>query len=845
MLRVYLGAAPGVGKTVKMLEEGHRRSSRGTDVVIGVVETHGRSHTASLIDGLEVVPRRAVTHRGVVLEEMDLDAIVERAPDVVLVDELAHTNPPGGRHEKRWQDVEALLDAGIDVITTVNIQHLDSLNDALERITGVEQKETVPDDVVRRADQVELVDMTPEALRRRIRHGNVYPAERVDAALGNYFRIGNLTALRELALLWVADRVDDELLEYRQEQGIQRPWETRERIVVALTGSASGEAVIRRAARIAERTRADLIGVHVRRSDGLGDEAADGRLADHQRLVVELGGRYHEIVGAEPGAELVAFARAENATQLVLGASGRSRIDELLHGSVIAQAVRAAPDIDIHVVAPGGRESWAVADAPPRRIADGRPRRSSRPTTWSMVPMRRRVAAVALAILGPFLLTLAFIPFRAEEGLPGVLPSYLLVVVLCALLGGTWPAVLAAVVGFVFGNVALTQPYGTLRITAFSSLVGLTTFLVLAVVIAVLVGRLSARTAEIDRIRAQARALAAAAATVGEDDAILELLDQLRVVLGCAAVALVEPDGSVGRSVGDEAALSTAALTSVELATGQSLVTAPPVTDPDERAVVRAFGDQLVAAARRNEQALIEREARLLGEVDNFRTALLRSVSHDLRTPLASIKAAASSLQQDDVEWPADARADFLATIVEESDRLDRIIGNLLDASRLEAGVLAVEARPVHLDEIVAAVVSASSDPGRVAVDVGPHTAPACADPALLERVVENLVANALRYTTGSVEVDVVRDADADVVALRVIDHGAGVPPAAHAAMFTEFQRLGDSGPGVGLGLAVAQGFARSMGATIEASETPGGGLTMAVLLPAASAVATDGSPVP
>src|SRR4051812_46022861 len=333
-LRVYLGAAPGVGKTYAMLNEGFRRRERGTDVVVGFVEAHGRANTASQVRELEVVPRRVLEYRGTSFEEMDLDAVLARKPKVALVDELAHSNVPGSRHEKRWQDVEVLLEAGIDVISTVNIQHLESMNDVVEAITGIEQRETIPDEVVRRADQVELVDQTPEALRRRMAHGNIYQPEKVDAALANYFRVGNLGALRELALMWTADRVDEALEEYRQAHGIVGTWETRERVVVAITGAPGGDDVIRRAARMAMRTRGDLIGVHVRPADGLAGPSTE-RLADLRRLLTELGGEYREVSGGDVAEALVGFARAENATQLVLGASQRSRVSELMRGSII------------------------------------------------------------------------------------------------------------------------------------------------------------------------------------------------------------------------------------------------------------------------------------------------------------------------------------------------------------------------------------------------------------------------------------------------------------------------------------------------------------------------------
>ena len=336
-LRVYLGAAPGVDKTFAMLDEGQRRAGRGTDVVVGYVETHNRPRTAARLADLEVLPRRQLTYRGASFTEMDVDAVLARRPQVALVDELAHTNVPGSPRPKRWQDVELLLEAGIDVISTVNIQHLESVNDVVEAITGIPQRETVPDSVVRAADQVELVDMTPEALRRRMAHGNIYAPEMIDATLGNYFRTGNLTALRELALLWLADSVDEGLQRYREQHGIEGTWETRERVVVALTGGPEGETLIRRAARIAARATGgeQLLAVHVARSDGLAG-ASVAALTKQRVLVESLGGSYHSVVGDNVPAALLAFARAHNATQVVLGVSRRSRRDSARSGRMPA-----------------------------------------------------------------------------------------------------------------------------------------------------------------------------------------------------------------------------------------------------------------------------------------------------------------------------------------------------------------------------------------------------------------------------------------------------------------------------------------------------------------------------
>src|SRR6478752_1158542 len=350
-LRVLLGAAPGVGKTYEMLEEGRTRRAEGVDVVIGIVETHGRAATAALTEGLEQVPRRSVRYREVDLDELDVDAVLERSPQVALVDELAHTNAPGSRHEKRWQDVDEILDAGIDVITTVNVQHIESLSDVVAQITGIVQRETVPDEVVRGADQIEVVDLAPQSLRERLAAGQVYPADRIDAALSNYFRLGNLTALRELALLWLADEVDSALQRYRAEHGIAGTWEARERVVVALTGGPEGDTLVRRGARIAARSAGgDLIAVHVTSPDGL-RETAPGALAAQRALVEQLGGSYHQVVGSDIPRALVDFARGENATQLVIGVSRRSRLAALLTGPGIGSTViRASGDIDVHIV---------------------------------------------------------------------------------------------------------------------------------------------------------------------------------------------------------------------------------------------------------------------------------------------------------------------------------------------------------------------------------------------------------------------------------------------------------------------------------------------------------------
>ena len=420
-LRVMLGAAPGVGKTYAMLEEGRRLAAAGKDVVLAVVETHGRAATSALVEGLELIPRQAVEHRGVVLQEMDLDAVLARKPELALVDELAHTNAPGSPHDKRWQDVEAILAAGIDVISTVNIQHIESLNDVVRQITGVAQRETIPDAVLRGADQIELVDLAPQSLRDRLSEGLVYPAGRVDAALSNYFRLGNLTALRELALLWLADEVDSALRRYRAEKGIDSAWNARERVVVALTGGREGETLLRRGARIASRSSGgELFAVHVTTSDGLA-ESDPGILEAQKKLAETLGGTYHQVVGEQIPRALVEFARSVDATQLVIGVSRRGVLARLFGGpGTAATVIRDSGDIDVHVVTHSEAGSRAL------------------PTLGGALSVRRRVAGFLLALGGLPLLTWVLSLFRSDESLASDVLAFQLFIVIVALVGGIW-----------------------------------------------------------------------------------------------------------------------------------------------------------------------------------------------------------------------------------------------------------------------------------------------------------------------------------------------------------------------------------------------------------------------
>ncbi|WP_246649931.1 sensor histidine kinase [Nonomuraea coxensis] len=817
-----------------MLGEGRRALERGRDVVVGLVETHGRPRTAALLEGMEVVPRRTVTYRGATFTELDVPAVIARRPKVALIDELAHTNVPGSANVKRWQDIDEILDAGIDVISTVNIQHLESLNDVVQGITGVPQRETVPDEVVRRAEQIELVDMSPEALRRRMAHGNVYAPEKVSAAMSNYFRVGNLTALRELALLWVAGKVDDQLDRYRADHGIADTWETRERVVVALTGGPEGDTLVRRAARIAARTKgADLLAVHVAGAEGLAG-ADPAHLVRQRSLVESMGGTYHQVVGGDVPRALLDFARGVNATQLVLGASRRGRFAQILSRGVGVETASLSGSIDVHLVTH-------------EEVKKGR-RRPER--ARAALTRERRLAGWAVATAGLPALTATLAPFRDVLQLPSEILLFLLLVVCVALIGGMWPAIAAAVGGSLLLNWFFTPPVGHITIAHPENLLALIVFVLVAAGVSTIVDVAARRTRQAARAAAEAEVLSTLAGHVLRGDAALpSLLGRLRETFGLDSVTLLE---RVGNPTPDDQADPRA--WRIVATSGNEPCTAPATADTDvvisdelmlaargqllnagDRRVLEAFAAEAAVALR---QERLEEEAELarpLAEADKMRTALLAAVSHDLRTPLSAAKAAVESLRGHEVNWTDEDRDELLATADESLVRLDRLVENLLDMSRLQAGVLGLSLLPVALEEVVPRAVD---DLGplceRVVNDVPVELPDIVADPALLERVLANLIANAVRYSPPGHKVLITAGRHGDQVEIRVVDRGPGIPPQDHERVFLPFQRLGDrdNGTGVGLGLALSRGLTEAMGGTLIPEETPGGGLTMIVSMP-------------
>lgn len=825
-LRIYLGAAPGVGKTMAMLAEGRRRAGRGTDVVVGFCETHGRTATAVALEGLEVMPRLRREYRGATLEEMDLDAVLRRAPQVALVDELAHTNVPGGRHEKRWQDVEDLLAAGIDVVSTVNIQHLESLNDAAFAITGVLQRETVPDVVVRRAEQVELIDMAPEALRRRMAHGNVYKPEKVDAALANYFRQGNLTALRELALLWLADRVEESLTAYRSDHDIVGTWPTRHRVVVALSGGREGATLLRRAARIAARgSGGEMHAVFVVRDDGLRTAEADV-VSGLRRLTEELGGTFHTVSGPDAAEAVLHYARGVNADQIVVGLSRRSRAQAMLRPGTGERIIAGSgEDIDVHVVT---HELAHVGSSPTEREG---------------LSTRRVRLGFLTSVTAPALLSALLVPLRSGVGLPLIVQLYLLLTVVVALIGGMAPAITAGVLSSLLINWFFTPPIGTLTISDPQNVVALVLFVVIGAAVSLVVHASARRAADVSASHQEATALAELSHTMlSSADQLALLLTRSLEMFDQDAAAVVRTRGP-GRSViastdgySDVAAqaLPREKTTVERIDDEHDLVLVGRPVPAERQRLLGAYAMHAAAVLHRRALLDLAESADTLVRDNKARTALLSAVSHDLRTPLAGIKAAVGSLRSDEVTFSPEDQAELLEAVETSADRLDALIGNLLDASRLQTGALVANPREIDLAEVVTPAVRALETPDRVTWHLDDAARHVVADPGLLDRVLANVLENALRHG-GSDGVVVTTSALGPRVELRVADHGPGIPDEAREEIFRPFQRYGDApaGDGIGLGLAVARGLTEAMGGMLEAETTPGGGVTMVIVLPA------------
>lgn len=816
-LRVLLGAAPGVGKTFTMLEEGRRLLGNGKDVVVGIVETHGRAATAAMTAGIPAVPRTRIEHRGVALEEMDLQAVLDRRPEIALVDELAHTNAPGSKNDKRWQDVEELLVAGIDVISTLNIQHIESLNDVVEQITGVPQRETVPDSFLRGAEQIEVVDLAPQALRDRLSGGFVYPAERIDAALANYFRLGNLTALRELALIWLADEVDQALKGYRKDHGIDSTWEARERVVVALTGGPEGETLLRRGARIAARSAGgELIAVHITSQDGLrtGNPAT---LAEQRALVEKLNGTYHQVIGEDIPTALVEFARSVNATQLVLGASRRGRVTAAFTGPGIgATVIRESGDIDVHMV---------------NHAAAGR-RFALPPLTGALTRKRRILGFVAALLGGPALTTLLSV-FRSEDSITTDVLSFQLLVVVVALVGGIWPALFAAVLSGITLDFLFIEPLFTIRIYQPHHLASLILYVLIASLVSFVVDRAARYTRAARRSAAESELIQTIAGSVLRgDNAIQALVDRIREAFQLPGVRLMRGEDVLARS-GEP--LPNNHHASIRITDDTTLELHGPDLAASEQRLLAVVTAQLAATLEHEHLTETARQIEPIAASDRVRGALLSALSHDLRRPLAAASAAVGGLKAAGHDLASAQKRELLDTAEESLGALATLVTDLLDVSRLQAGVLTIAEIPTDPAETIApALDELHLGPTDVTLALNHGDAVAHADPVLLQRVLVNLLTNAHRYSPAGTPIHVSTSTFADRLEIRIIDRGPGIPPEKLDDIFLPFQRLGDTDntTGLGLGLALSRGFIEAMHGTLTPEDTPGGGLTMVISLP-------------
>jgi len=816
-LRVYLGSAPGVGKTFRMLDEGWRRKERGTDVVVAYVETHGRPLTDAQLRDLEVVPRVTREYRGAELEEMDLEAVLARRPEVALVDELAHTNVVGSTHEKRWQDVDAMLDAGIDVITTVNIQHLESVNDVVEKITGIRQQETIPDAVVRRAQQIEIVDVTPEALRRRMAHGNIYAADKIDASLSNYFRVGNLSALRELALLWLADRVEDSLQQYLDDHSIQQSWETRERLIVGVTGTSIDETLLRRAARIASRTGAELFAVHVVKSDDIRHTPADTSVA--RELVDEFEGIFQEVVEDDVATALVAFARAERGTQIILGARRPRPRWQPVNG-VAEKVLHHARDLDVHII--------AVGNDRPAHVHQRRQRQS---VSW-----RRQVMAIVVAAVLLPILTIAMTQIRSSVSLSTVFLVYLVAVLALTTWAGAIVGVLGALAASGLENYFFVKPLHTLQVARPDDLVAIIAFLVFAIASSVVVTRFALRSLEAERARAEAAILAEAAVTFASShEDLLPLLDSLRNVFAASSVAILGLREGEWRAdlVSGEPFTSAEGAHSFEIDEEHRLVVSGTTLNEQDNQLVSAFAGRMTAGLRAQIIARDASQLQELAEAESLRLALFRTASKELLGPLEKVQANISLLSGSHELRALDERKAVLSGIQAQIRQLTRLVVNILDAGRLEAGEVMAHPENLRLDVVLNSALASVDAKGRTIEPEVPSTLPELrSDPVLVQRVIANVVSNACRFGPVDQPVLIKGGVVGDRIELLVIDRGPGMSAAQRDVILAPFDRLSGDQLNAGLNLTVASGFMQVLGGRLHFEDTPGGGLTVAIELP-------------
>lgn len=865
-LKIFVGAAPGVGKTYEMLLQARARRQDGYDIVVGVVETHGRKETEALLEGLETIPRRRIEYKGQWLEEMDLDAIIARKPQIVLVDELAHTNAAGSRHPKRYLDVEELLNNGIDVYSTVNIQHIESLNDVIAQITGVRVRETVPDSIFDRADAVKLVDVTPDDLIQRLKEGKVYVPKQAERALKNFFSPTNLTALRELALRRTAERVDDQLFDQMQQHAIQGPWAAGERVLVCVSEDPRAAGLVRYAKRLAERLHASWTALYIesRRSLQLTEVERD-RIADTLRLAESLGGDAVTIPGGDRriADDVVQYAQENNVTQIIIGKSSRSRWFEIVHGSVVHDLARRSGNISVHVIAGDAIASEAVP------AKDVRPAQNSASFDLRSYVVAFVASSVALSI------GLLIQPWFGIENVDLV---FLTAVVGVAVRYGLWPSLFASVVCSLFYNFFFMPPTYTFTIADPTNVIAFFFFIMMASIVSNVAARVRtqavsamsrARTTE--SLYTFSRKLAGVGTL---DDVLWATAYQTALMLHVRVVLLLPQNGSIAVKAGypPEDTLDDADIAAAKWAwennraAGRGSDTLPgakrlflpmrtgrgaigvvgidsdkpgPMLTPDERRLLDALIDQGALAIERVYLVEDMDRAKRSMEADRLRSALLTSISHDLKTPLAAVIGSAGTLRDLSGKLSDSEKAELLSTVIDESERLNRFIANLLDMTKLESGAVIPNSARHDLGEIVGSALQRASkilSRLRVELDLAADMPMVVVDAVLFEQVLFNLLDNAAKYADAGTTVRVQSWRDSQCVYLQILDEGPGIAPGDLEQIFDKFYRAqkGDHvRAGTGLGLAISRGFVEAMNGTISATNrTDRSGAIFTIRLP-------------